>query len=621
MIQIYNPDNADYEKNGDMTLFPSSAIVHPILNGTWEVTMEHPLDEEGRWKHIVDNAVVKMPSFNGEQLFRITHKEKSDSGISADLQPIFLDAADDCFLLDIRPTDKTGQQALDLMTAPNSKYTATSNIAKASTAYYQNKNLIEAICGDDDNAFLNRWGGEVVYDNYKVIIDQKAGNDKGVEILYGKNIAENGISEEVEMRSVVTRIVPKAYNGYQMEGDTPWVDSPLIDKYPTIKFRVMIFEDVKMKADASEDDEENGVIICETQAQLEGALRNKCQEQWKNGIDKPAVSIKVDMVAVENTELYADVKDLVSVSLGDTVHCRNSKLDIVTDARVIELEWDAVKNEIYSVTLGDYQFDYISNQMSLNNRIQSAIRSDGSVIGSQVQGILNAAKAQFHAMREVAQKQDIRAMLFEDLDPKSPTFGAMCLGTMGFEIASKRTANGTDWDWKTFGTGAGFLADFIVAGTMLADRIKGGTLVLGGVNNGNGIARVLNENGKEVVRLDKDGVYAIGRYVCESPGDGWNRRTQIEAGTIMFSPKDQSNPMFIERSGDALAIRSGGTVNDANGSHTLMRIFNNAIYFDTDLVGPDGIAGSSGKAVFSDGTYLEFKNGFLIGGNTSEGSF
>ena len=37
----------------------------------------------------------------------------------------------------------------------------------------------------------------------------------------------------------------------------------------------------------------------------------------ENGIDKPAVSIKVDMVAVENTELYADVKDLVSVSLGD----------------------------------------------------------------------------------------------------------------------------------------------------------------------------------------------------------------------------------------------------------------------------------------------------------------
>ena len=57
----------------------------------------------------------------------------------------------------------------------------------------------------------------------------------------------------------------------------------MLDKYPTIKFQVMTFEDVKMKADASEDDEKNGVIICETQAQLEGALRNKCQEQWKMG--------------------------------------------------------------------------------------------------------------------------------------------------------------------------------------------------------------------------------------------------------------------------------------------------------------------------------------------------
>ena len=39
------------------------------ISGAWEVTLEHPLDDEGRWKYIVDNAVVKMPSFNGEQAF------------------------------------------------------------------------------------------------------------------------------------------------------------------------------------------------------------------------------------------------------------------------------------------------------------------------------------------------------------------------------------------------------------------------------------------------------------------------------------------------------------------------------------------------------------------------
>lgn len=218
----------------------------------------------------------------------------------------------------------------------------------------------------------------------------------------------------------------------------------------------------------------------------------------------------------------------------------------------------------------------------------------------------------------IAKKQEVRAILFEDLDPDSPTFGAMCLGTLGFEIAGERTADGRDWKWSTFGTGKGFYADFIVAGTMLADRIKGGTLELGGEDNGNGIARVMDATGKEIVRLDKGGVYAIGSYVCENVG-GLNRRTEIKSGSIMFSKRDKSNPIFIERSGDAIVVRYGGTFEDATDSHTLMRIFSDAIYFDTDKIGPGGVAGKTGRAVFSDGTYMDFENGFLMGGTTKEG--
>lgn len=213
MIQIYNIENTNFDQNGDMSLFPSSASVHAVLNGTWEVTLEHPKDSEDRWKYIKEGAVVKMPSFNGEQLFRITHKEKSESEITADLQPIFMDSKDDCFLMDVRPTNKNGQQALDIMTAPNKKYSAKSNIADINTAYYEKMNLIEALNSDNENSFLKIWGGEIVYDNFTVVIDKKAGSDRGVEILYGKNVAENGMSEEVDMRNVVTRIIPQAYNG------------------------------------------------------------------------------------------------------------------------------------------------------------------------------------------------------------------------------------------------------------------------------------------------------------------------------------------------------------------------------------------------------------------------
>ena len=128
MIQVYSPNNTNYEHNGDMTLMPEEATIHVVLNGEWTATLEHPIDPEGRWEYIVDNAVIKMPSFNGEQLFRIRNKEKKDSGVSADLTPIFLDAKEDCFLLDVRPTDKNGQEALDIMTASNTRYSAKSDI-------------------------------------------------------------------------------------------------------------------------------------------------------------------------------------------------------------------------------------------------------------------------------------------------------------------------------------------------------------------------------------------------------------------------------------------------------------------------------------------------------------
>lgn len=50
------------------------------------------------------------------------------------------------------------------------------------------------------------------------------------------------------------------------------------------------------------------------------------------------------------------------------------------------------------------------------------------------------------------------------------------------------------------------VADFIVAGTMLADRIRGGTLALGGLSNQNGVLRILDASGTQIGIWDKDGI-------------------------------------------------------------------------------------------------------------------
>ena len=162
MIEIYNVDNMDFCMNGNITLVPESCVIDAELNGTWEMRLEHPIDEDGRWRYVVEGAVIAAPFLTSKkQLYRIYWKRKGITGISAKARPIFMDASGEVYLNDVRPTTKNGQDALNIMTEGQTKYKAVSNIIDVSTSYYIRKNLIEAIQSDADQAFINRWGGEV----------------------------------------------------------------------------------------------------------------------------------------------------------------------------------------------------------------------------------------------------------------------------------------------------------------------------------------------------------------------------------------------------------------------------------------------------------------------------
>ena len=359
MIQVYKPSNTDFDANGDMTLTPTIAYTNSILNGAWTAALTHPIDADGRWKYLEEDAVIKMPSFNGDQLYRIRKIYTADSGIICTMEPVFYDTIDNTFLTDVRPTEKTGQEALDIMLGGSIKYSAESDIETVSTAYYQYKNFMEALNGDIDQSFINRWGGEILFDNFKVIVNSQIGSDNGAEIRYGKNVTYDGLTEEIDTRDVITVIYPKAYNGYTLSGNG-YVESENISSYPVRRIRTITFEDVKMAEDATEDDEANGVIICSTQDELDAALTQKCEEQFKAGVDKPKVTITADMVIIQNTELYNDLSFLEEISLGDIVYCRHSKLGITTDSRVIELKYDSIRKKVSKAVIGDFREDYFT---------------------------------------------------------------------------------------------------------------------------------------------------------------------------------------------------------------------------------------------------------------------
>lgn len=61
MICIYEADCTDFANNGLCVLQPQSCTVTETLNGEYELTLVHPLDEGMRWAQIVEGRILRAP--------------------------------------------------------------------------------------------------------------------------------------------------------------------------------------------------------------------------------------------------------------------------------------------------------------------------------------------------------------------------------------------------------------------------------------------------------------------------------------------------------------------------------------------------------------------------------
>lgn len=474
MIQVYKSNNTSYFFNGDISLIDvEAAKVHMELNGiiSLELTVEY--DKEGRWSYLVQDNIIKTKVnwCNNEQLFRIYNTVKNQDSITAHAYHVFWDlrkiytkdlSNDDVMIVDTG--EVAGQQALDKI-FKNTKFTVHSNITNKYRSRYERKNIIDCLFGNDENSFCTRWGGELYVDNYEATINKNIGVNNGVTIEYGKNLT--AIEENVDVDSTTTRIIPTGYDGLRLTGKTPWVDSELINKYAEIHELEVNFQDVKVK-DSSTTTEG---FETEEEARKELIrLSKKMFEEEK--VDKPKVTITVDFEELTQYEEYKDYKCLETVCLGDTVKVKHALLGIETETRCIALDWDVLTERYTDVTLGNVEYNYFTSQNDISNKISNCINGNGKLDGQMLEGLIDLANTRLKCMRSIAQRQNIRAMLFEDLDTNSDTFGATCIGSAGIEIASTRTSDNRDWEWRTAITGKSIIADEIKTGTLSAILIE-----------------------------------------------------------------------------------------------------------------------------------------------------
>ena len=61
MICVYGADCTDFSNNGIGPVSPESCFVTETLNGEYELTLVHPLDEAGKWKRLAEGNIIRAP--------------------------------------------------------------------------------------------------------------------------------------------------------------------------------------------------------------------------------------------------------------------------------------------------------------------------------------------------------------------------------------------------------------------------------------------------------------------------------------------------------------------------------------------------------------------------------
>lgn len=192
----------------------------------------------------------------------------------------------------------------------------------------------------------------------------------------------------------------------------------------------------------------------------------------------------------------ADVVDLVQfgrewegVAVGDDVQIVDTCFSpaLRCEGRVTKLVTDELGGSM-RVTLGNVTETITDMLLAQQQKVSSLSKRSSnwdvaaSTPPSYLQQVMDSMNTQFNlAGNSYVHTSFERGLIFGsvplDADGRSTTGDgmAMQLCSQGFRIADGCKADGS-WDWRTFGTGKGFFAEFICFGTMLGDLIKAGTI-------------------------------------------------------------------------------------------------------------------------------------------------
>lgn len=360
----------------------------------------------------------------------------------------------------------------------------------------------EKICNEYDGYIRIRWVDGIKYLDIVKIEDY--GNTCLQPIQFGRNLLD--YAKNLTAENVVTCIIPL---GEEAEDETfltiKSVNNGLnyifnqeaVDSFGWIR-RVVKFPD-----------------ITDAETLLEEGNKWLKQNQY--------AKLTIEVNAVDLSLLKSNMD---SFNLGDYVNVKAKPFGLDVWYYIRKKVTDLLHPDKNTITIGDTVLKSYTQQIKQEvGNIEKEIPSATKILLAAKQNASNLIKSATtgYIVLNPDENGNPKELLIMDTPDIETAKKLWRLNINGFGYSS----TGYDGEYGTAITMDGaIVADFIAAGTMFADRIKGGTLTLGGEDNANGVLNVLDKNGVLKGRWTKDGIemeLLDGSKVIMSPTEGFYR--------------------------------------------------------------------------------------------------
>lgn len=210
-----------------------------------------------------------------------------------------------------------------------------------------------------------------------------------------------------------------------------------------------------------------------------------------------------------------DISGKGVIRCGDTYRFRNPLMGLDENLRLLGRTVDILKPYTPEVEIGDKTAKITSvtaqTQHLINYELPNQLSQVVITAKNIATNLIEAATTGYVVIRP----NEILIMDTDDIETAHSVW-RMNQGGIGY------SSNGYHGPYGLAMTMNGqIVADFIATGTMFADRIRGGTLRMGGTDNVNGVIEVADASGNIVCRLDQNGADIFGQVLTRDAAGYW----------------------------------------------------------------------------------------------------